>query len=177
MNALLAHDHADLDVLLDELFATLDADDVERSHAQLDLFWARLAVHIRAEHLHLFPALLRTLSERQKSEGGAPSLTEAQEMIALLRHDHDFFMRELARGVNVLRELTTTLPDDETVAARLQDVRQTLTTVSRRLAEHNRTEEANIYRWAVTALSAAEQSQLSDNLRWEIENMPSRFET
>jgi hemerythrin-like domain-containing protein len=177
MNPLLAHDHADLDGLLDELFATLDADEVSQCHAQLDYFWARLAMHIRAEHLHLFPVILSALGEKRSEGGGLPSLIEAQEMIALLRHDHDFFMRELARDINVLRELITTLPGDETVAARLQQVRQTLTALSRRLAEHNRTEEASIYRWAEIALSAAEQNRLSDNLRREIENMPQRFDS
>jgi len=85
--------------------------------------------------------------------------------------------RSASRAVNVLRELVTTIPDDKTVAARLQDVRQTLTTLNRRLAEHNRTEEANIYRWAAIALSAPEQSGLLSNLRREIEKMPPRFET
>jgi hypothetical protein len=51
----LADDHAALDEVLRQLQEPLDTADVAASHAQLDLFWARLAVHIRAEHLHLFP--------------------------------------------------------------------------------------------------------------------------
>jgi hypothetical protein len=59
MNNLLASDHDELDELLDKLFASFDASgSVEQIYQKLDLFWARLAVHIRAEHLHLFPLIL-----------------------------------------------------------------------------------------------------------------------
>jgi len=63
MNDLLGHDHTDLGESLSELFAALNAGDVEKSYERLDMFWARLAMHIRAEHLHLFPAILRTVEE------------------------------------------------------------------------------------------------------------------
>lgn len=52
----LADDHGALDEVLSQLWKALDTGDVLVSHDKLDLFWARLAVHIRAEHLHLFPA-------------------------------------------------------------------------------------------------------------------------
>ncbi len=31
---------------------------------KLDIFWARLAMHIRAEHLHLFPVTLKALESK-----------------------------------------------------------------------------------------------------------------
>src|ERR1043165_845632 len=103
---LLAHDHISLDGLLRDVIAALDAGDAQRSHARLDLFWARLAVHIRAEHLHLFPAILGALREKRGGKiAAAPSLAEAQEAIEELRHDHDFFMRELAGAVQLMRTL------------------------------------------------------------------------
>jgi hypothetical protein len=57
----LIDDHVALDRMLKELKAALARRDVIAGHAKLDLFWARLAVHIRAEHLHLFPAVLSHL--------------------------------------------------------------------------------------------------------------------
>jgi hypothetical protein len=55
----LAGDHVALDRLLKQLQATLNNGDVNACYASLDLFWAKLAVHIRAEHLHLFPGALK----------------------------------------------------------------------------------------------------------------------
>ena len=62
MSERLAHDHAELGKLLGEVKAALDNKDVARTNASLDLFWARLAIHIRAEHLHVFPALVDAFS-------------------------------------------------------------------------------------------------------------------
>lgn len=105
----LARDHASLDRLLDELRAALDAGDITRSHERLDLFWARLAVHIRAEHLQLFPAVLNALTENKESDVSKTSfLSQAQHTIDELRRDHDFFMHELSRAIIVMRELLTT---------------------------------------------------------------------
>jgi hypothetical protein len=55
----LAADHVALGRLLKELKTALSNDDVAVSYAKVDLFWAKLAVHIRAEHLHLFPDVLK----------------------------------------------------------------------------------------------------------------------
>jgi hypothetical protein len=54
----LAPDHAALHDVLSQLHTALNSGDVAGSHSQLDLFRARLAVHIRAEHLYLFPAVM-----------------------------------------------------------------------------------------------------------------------
>lgn len=58
-STLLAHDHSELDSTLAGLVSALFEGDAARSLERLDLFWARLAMHIRAENLYLFPALLR----------------------------------------------------------------------------------------------------------------------
>ena len=105
MNSLLANDHAELDALADALVASLDGSDAQCIHRNLDYFWARLAMHIRAEHLHLFPALLRacrTLPAEAES-GTSPKILESR--IERLKDDHDFFMRELAAAVKQAREL------------------------------------------------------------------------
>src|SRR5262245_11493342 len=87
----LSDDHHAVSEVLEQLLTALDNKDVQTSHAKLDLLWARLAVHIRAEHLHLFPTVISRLSE-------------AQAIVEELRTDHDFFMRELARAIGILRE-------------------------------------------------------------------------
>src|ERR1044072_7340629 len=60
MNAtdILVNDHAEVDALLRGLWDAFEGGEAEEVLAKLDYLWARLAVHIRAEHLHLFPALL-----------------------------------------------------------------------------------------------------------------------
>jgi Hemerythrin HHE cation binding domain len=104
---LLSDDHEAVYEVLQQLVTALNKKDVQTSHAKLDLLWARLAVHIRAEHLHLFPAI-------------ASKSSEAQSIIDKLRADHDFFMRKLAQAIGVLRELPTNLDnasDDATWAS------------------------------------------------------------
>src|SRR4051794_25339917 len=100
---LLEEDHALLNDLVVQLCSALEERDVDRSFARLDLVWARLAVHIRAEHLCLFPALLDAAQQLSTSENGIPRFDEAQSVVNQLRHDHDFFMFELARAVNTMR--------------------------------------------------------------------------
>lgn len=171
----LAKDHADLDELLGELRTALDGGDIAHSHARLDLFWARLGMHIRAEHLHLFPAILRALSETHKSDAGnTPSLSQAQNAIAELRRDHDFFMHELSRAIASMRDLLTTI--NQQVAAReLEDVRARVNAVGQRLVAHNTLEESQVYLWTGRLLSEAEQAALAARVHEELENMPPRF--
>lgn len=163
---LLDDDHAELDGLIEEALAALDCGDLGRSHARLDLFWARLAMHIRAEHLHLFPAILRAVEGRQ---GERPSAAEARERIEELRHDHDFFMRELAAAMKLLR----TLARDEKES--LVEARAHVLAVRERLVAHNRTEEGQVYRWAETLLTPAERRVLTTRMQRELENLPPRF--
>ena len=175
MNQRLASDHDDLNKLLNELHAELETGDVVRSHAQLDLFWARLAMHIRAEHLHLFPAILKGLNtDKAKDVAQAPSLAEAQSTIEQLRRDHDFFMHELSRAIASLRNLLQAT-DRQMIGRQLEQVRATVTAVQERLSAHNSIEEDYVYLWPARLLSEVEQSALIERVEVELRKMPPRF--
>jgi hemerythrin-like domain-containing protein len=150
---LLSDDHEAVHEVLQQLLTALNKKDVQTSHAKLDLLWARLAVHIRAEHLHLFPAI-------------ASEFSEAQSIIDHLRADHDFFMRELAQAIRVIRE------SDETKWASVGDA---IREIGKRLASHNEIEENHIYNLASTLLSEQAQVELSTRINAELEHRPSRF--
>ena len=169
-------------VALAEIFRALDAalagGDAARAFELLDFAWARLAVHIRAEHLRLFPAILNALAE----DSGAsdlvrrPSLAEAHACLERLRDDHDFFMRELAGSVNSLREMLRTASGGGEVSAEaLEGVRQVITGVVARLEEHNRLEEEQVYLWPEMLLSGAAREEMRALVKLEIENLPPRF--
>lgn len=151
----LSDDHHAVGEVLEQLLTALENKDVETSYSKLDLFWARLAVHIRAEHLHLFPAVTDRVSE-------------APVIIKNLRADHDFFMHELARAIGILREC----PGDE---GKLAAVAGIVRKVEERLATHNDLEENQIYRWSSTILSESEQLELLAQINAELENRPPRF--
>lgn len=176
MNNLLADDHSELGEMLDELFSAFETGDVEKSFAKLDIFWARLAMHIRAEHLHLFPAILSAIAARSKTienGGSVPSLERAKSAIAQLRLDHDFFMHELAAAVKQMRELRggSFQKTSQTIAA----VRGKIIEISRRLEEHNELEESEVYNWADTLLADAERAALDARMKKELDNLPPRF--
>jgi hemerythrin superfamily protein len=167
----LSDDHRNVNQVLTQLFAALHNKDVTASYSKLDLLWARLAVHIRAEHLHLFPTVLNRLSE---STDETPDVSEAKAVVEKLREDHDFFMRELARAVGVLREFPKPIDSQES-EAKLDSVLNLVVEVEKRLANHNRIEENQIYQWASTILSEREQLDLTAGINAELENRPSRF--
>jgi len=153
----LSDDHHAVSEVLQQLLTALDNKNLETSYSRLDLLWARLAVHIRAEHLHLFPAVTSRLSE-------------AQVLVETLRADHDFFMRGLAQAIGLLRELRTT--NDQ---AKWEVVGDTVREIEKRLATHNEIEEDQIYRWSSTILTEPEQSELLARVNAELENRPARF--
>lgn len=156
----LADDHEAVHEVLAQLVTALRNKDVAASYVKLDLLWARLAVHIRAEHLHLFPAVTSRMSE-------------AQTTVEKLREDHDFFMRELARAVGILRELPRPLSSGD--ESRLSSVLDVVLAVEKRLADHNDIEEKEVYHWAATVLTETEQIDLAARVNAELENRPSRF--
>lgn len=162
----LSDDHNAIGELLNKLLTALDTNDVPTSYFELDLFWARLAVHIRAEHLHLFPEVMSAIERRSVTE-----LNEARAMIENLRADHDFFMHELARAVAILRELKNTTPIDQKMSA----VRSIVAEVERRLSDHNLIEEAQIYLWSSTLLTESDQIKLLTEIQHELDNRPPRF--
>ena len=141
----LVDDHEDLHRLLEQLKTTLREMDVDAARATLDLFWARLAVHIRAEHLRLFPAVKNV----------------APAVVAQLREDHDFFMRELASAFS-------TLPDFEHVSIIVKSVEE-------RLSTHNELEETEIYALIGSILPPEEQAQLASQIDEELRKRPPRF--
>jgi hypothetical protein len=172
--ALLAHDHAEIDGIFRELRGTLDSGDGQQVFNLLDLVWARLAVHIRAENLCLFPAILHGAAVRDICKKGVPSLEEAHRAVSQLRLDHDFFMRELAKAVNYLRAVTPVgchalLPEQS------GEVRQIVEAVGARLELHNENEESQLYKWPALLLNAEEQGRVAADMRRQIENLPPRF--
>ena len=166
----LARDHAQLDALLKQLQQALKAGDLEASHTRLDLFWARLAVHIRAEHLHLFPRVLSRLSKTMDQTVG-PSPSQAQFIVDALRADHDFFMHELAQAIGTLRDMTNS--DD--VAERLKTIRETVLEVEKRLLVHNEIEEKQVYGWSTALFDEQEQMELLTLINHELAHHPPRF--
>ena len=157
----LADDHSALDEVLSGLRKALANGDVADSHARLDLFWARLAVHIRAEHLHLFPAIINGMSKSTDDQAGAPTQTEGQRAVERLRADHDFFMHELAAAI-------ATLPD-------LNQVATMVNAVEKRLTTHNELEETQIYGLIGSILSQEEQAKLASQIDAELMKHPPRF--
>ena len=111
-------------------------------------------MHIRAEHLHLFPAAL-TRSER------------LVETIRELHSDHDLFMRELAGAVRLLRA------SDASDPSVLAGIRESLVGVQRRLVLHDQIEEEKIY--GTIDPADPEAAALTRSVHAEITNLPPRF--
>src|SRR5688500_12514734 len=127
----LSDDHRAVNEVLNQLLTALQNKDVGVSYSKLDRLWARLADHVRADTLHLFPAVINRLTA-STAAAAAPDLSEAQSVVAKLRADHDFFMRQLARTIGILRELPRLVdsPDEE---AKLAAVRDAVLEVAKRL--------------------------------------------
>jgi hypothetical protein len=173
---LLGHDHSELDELLAAFFAAAEKDDLEASFQALDIFWARLAMHIRAEHLHLFPTLLvaaEKIERRAKDEASTPSAQVVRETIARLRVDHDFFMRELTAAIAQLRKERERAGG--TTSAVIAEVEKKGRAVDERLRRHNTLEETQVYRWAEALLSQAECTNLNAMMNRELANLPERL--
>lgn len=173
MTEVLVDDHAEVGSLLGEALDAFDRHEAGAALACLDYVWARLAVHIRAEHLRLFPALLAGAEAVGASPAAAPTAAEVRATVERLREDHDFFMRELAAAVNALKELDARGGE---AAARLAEVKRRVLTVAARLEEHNRVEEERAYRWPEALCEGAAREALSTELRRELENLPPRFD-
>lgn len=169
---LLANDHTSVDRLLARLHVALANSDAGETYATLDLFWARLAVHIRAEHLHLFPAILTRANNMQK----LVALKEVEATIRTLRDDHDFFMHELGGAITTLRDLIATR-NQSRMRAGLEVISGIIISVEERLRQHNETEEETIYRWVSYFLSTEEQLELAGQIENELTKRPLRFAT
>jgi iron-sulfur cluster repair protein YtfE (RIC family) len=166
----LARDHDALDELLRALVAALDDGKSATAFERLDLFWARLAMHIRAENLHLFPSILE--SSKGVNDKGS-SLAEASKAIDQLRNDHDFFMQQLSDAIKILRGHQTVAGKEG--LTRLKDVRDIIFSLRDRLGAHNELEERLVYRMPARLLASEERLTLSSRIRAELENLPPRF--
>lgn len=148
----LAKDHAEIDALCREARAALDRGLQAEAHRALDRIWMRLAVHIRAEHKALFPAVA----------GARPDLADT---LQTLREDHDFFMATLATLVNAMKG---TEPD-------WTAARSSFEAVQRRLATHNALEEERVYPVA-DGLAEAQRRQLAGDISRELATLPTRYD-
>jgi hypothetical protein len=164
VESLLEHDHESLDQLFVELDLALTKPDDARGFELLDLFWARLAIHIRAEHLHLFPAL-RNAAANPSAQSSTPTREEVEMTLTRLRSDHDFFMKELAQLMKEARKSGTGAGD----------FRKRLAAIRKRLEAHNRIEERQVYLWPALFLDETSVAALEERVRLELENMPPRF--
>ncbi|HJP91622.1 MAG TPA: crossover junction endodeoxyribonuclease RuvC [Pyrinomonadaceae bacterium] len=171
---LLANDHHEVEKILKKIEIALEAGNVESLYVGLDLFWARLAVHIRAEHLHLFPIVLTASQESETLDEQLPGADKAQTTIAKLRDDHDFFMHELANAVTQMREIRGVC-ELQAVRATLKVVARTVGQVKQRLTEHNKAEEMQVYRWLTPMLDPVELAKLASEISAELSKRPPRF--
>jgi len=154
----LVDDHADLHRLLEQLKNALRERDGDTARSTLDLFWARLAVHIRAEHLRLFPAVI-SAARNDKSI----SLETVESVVAQLREDHEFFMHRLAAAMSKVGDL--------------EQVATIVKAVEERLATHNELEEIQIYDLIASILPPEERTQLASQIDEELMKHPPRFAT
>jgi hemerythrin-like domain-containing protein len=172
MNNLLTSDHQELDEMLGQLFSAIDTGVAEEIFAKLDMFWARLAMHIRAEHLHLFPAILNAVKSNEQMDKNL-SLKSVQNAIERLHNDHDFFMRELATAVKLMREINKSNLQD--ISKKLITIHEKVSAFSQKLKEHNELEESEVYGWAETLLDQSELRILNEKMQKELDNLPQRF--
>jgi iron-sulfur cluster repair protein YtfE (RIC family) len=172
---ILEQDHESLSELLHDLKSGLQQRDAQRTLELLDLFWARLAVHIRAENLCLFPAILNAPTILFRTGGGMPPVEEVRASIESLRFDHNFFMDELARAVKTSRETLANAHSPQHLTDPIETIRQRVDAVSLRLESHNALEEGRVYKWPGLILGTAELEDLTVALRRELDNLPSRF--
>lgn len=146
----LAADHREIDRLFLEARTALDGGLPDEAHGTLDRIWMRLAVHIRAEHKVVFPAL-------------AEERPDLQAALRALREDHDFFMATLAAAVQGLRGPS---PD-------LASARAAMEAVQLRLTAHNALEEDRVYPEA-DRLPGAERARITQEVARELAFLPGR---
>ncbi len=153
------------------MFDALGRGDRRQTFLTLDHFWARLAVHIRAEHLHLFPALLQR-SRDSKSQCGITDVeSRLPDNISMLRSDHDFFVKEIGKDVNLLRADEKEKREN----VDLGEIRKNLMIIAGRLGVHNTLEEIDVYPLAPALLTAEEIAELEVSMSRELAKLPQRF--
>lgn len=173
--AMMMRDHENLSTLFARFNRLLSNGDLQQAFELLDFFWARLAVHIRAEHHELFPALQALPESAYNGEQGIPSLKKRDEVLEVLREDHDFFMDELMWAVKALKRscFSPGAPDEAQI---LDEIRTRVAAVTARLGPHNQLEEEAVYLWPDRMLDKARRDELSRAMQRELDDLPPRFQ-
>ena len=164
-------DHKEVDKILDQAFAAVERGDKRQTLANLDYLWARLAMHIRAEHLHLFPVLLQKARDPGLLERLADVVRRLPDEISTLRRDHDFFVKEIYKDVNLLRGSEKEKREN----VDLDEIHRHLMIIAGRLEVHNRLEEIDVYPLAQALLTVKEISELEVSMSRELTKLPPRF--
>lgn len=161
--SILTADHHQLDGLLENAIEALKTGERDQAMVSVDIFWARLAMHIRAEHLHLFPALEATSAHTHDHDHIVTILNG-------LREDHNFFMRELLVLIKQLRDRAGNALDPDRMT-------RSMLRIQERLALHNEIEETQVYPLAARDPASADHADICERVEFEITNMPPRFST
>lgn len=170
VETILEADHAELDTLLERTFRAIDSADCREAYLALDFFWARLAMHIRAEHLRLFPAV-RQIPQRSGDTDRSIE-QDTSKILDQLRNDHDFFMTQLARAIKALRLVFHFGNEGETLSI----VRELVDQVRCKLIQHNEIEEDQIYTLINEGFLTHEAiNELKLSIKKELSNLPARF--
>ena len=171
----LQSDHQKLAELLYRLQLGFERDgDCALIFQQLDRFWALLAMHIRAEHLWLFPAILNA-DHQAFGQQGMASYEKAESVIARLRLDHNFFMDELAEAVKTFREILAEPLASQKLSTKVLSIKDRVNAVASRLELHNAVEEGEVYEWPTLILTSVQLDDLNEAIKRELNNLPARL--
>ena len=165
---MLTHDHSEIDALIDQIIGLFSSGEPEPIYEAIDLFWARLAIHIRAEHLHLFPSLKEASRLLDAAQAAA-----IKNRVEELHEDHNFFMREMIGAIKTMRQIIA--DPDRVELSRLVEVKERIENVHRRLIVHNVKEETEIYSLVDRLLVPDAAIMLRTKIKRELDNLPPRF--
>lgn len=150
LNACLTADHGEIEGLFRDAQMALERGLQAEARTVVDRIWMRLAVHIRAEHKVVFPALVEVRPDLQSA-------------LQALHEDHDYFMSALA---GVVKAMKGPPPDVALIKA-------TLEAVGLRLGSHNAIEEEAIYP-AADELPREQRVQILADVSRELAFLPTR---
>ena len=167
----LVDDHREMSSLLAEFVRESGREDRGTVLRRLDRIWARLAVHIRAEHLVLFEVL-----RGHESHAGAPDPEEREQALARLREDHDHFMRELGEAVNLLRRAAREDASASLPGPLADRVHVHVRRVIEGLRSHDRLEEERVYRWLDQVLDDDGRIEVGERIRTQLDRLPPRLD-
>lgn len=174
LSTFLSNDHVALAALQEDLLLALGKGDLPQSFYLLDLFWAKLAIHIRAENVCLFPAIIKAATDGPTDKADLPQRDEVRAVLTGLRNDHNFFMDQLAKAVATMRKLMAN--PEPALGEQVSEVLKRIHDVAERLTIHNETEESLVYEWPEKLMDELELTKLTRAVTHEVENVPPRFD-